>query len=210
MPVMVREEAAVLFIHIPKCGGSSFEQGMSNRGWRELLSIRGISTKQLKFMRCSPQHMHAELLIRIIYPELFNNIVTLVREPVSRLKSEYAWQQVQGITNLSPEIWIEHVFAEFAKNPFIYDNHIRPQNEFILDKGLIFRLEEDGINQALNIVSPERKKRNIFTPLLSKTRDMKLKVTIKSPYIHDEFQKKSTQIYDFYGKDYELLGYPTT
>jgi hypothetical protein len=39
---------------------------------------------------------------------------------------------------------------------------------------------------------------------------MKLKVTIKSPYIHDEFQKKSKQIYDFYGKDYELLGYPTT
>jgi Sulfotransferase family len=208
MPIMVREESAILFIHIPKCGGSSFEKGMSNRGWRELLSIRGMNTKQLKFMRCSPQHMHAELLNRMIYPELFTHIVALVREPVSRLKSEYAWQKVQGITNLSPDTWIEHVFAEFAKNPFAYDNHIRPQNEFILDKGLIFRLEEDGINQVLNVVSPDRKKRNILAPLLGKTQDVKLKATIKSPDIHEQFQKKSNQIYDFYRKDYELLGYP--
>jgi hypothetical protein len=207
MPILVRENTSVLFIHIPKCGGSSFEQQMADRGWGELLSIRGINAKNLKFLRCSPQHMHAELLTRILRPEFFDTIITLVREPVSRLKSEYAWQRAQEMTDLKPDIWIEHVFSEFKKNPFVYDNHIRPQHEFLIEKGLIYKLEENGINQALEVVSPAPQKRNIFHSLRGKTQNTWLKKTNKSPAIHEAFQNKLTQVQDFYAKDYEVLGY---
>lgn len=208
MPIMIREDASVLFIHIPKCGGSSFEQHMVNRGWRELLSIRGINANNLKFMRCSLQHLHAELLHRVVRPELFDSIVALVREPVSRLKSEYAWQRKQGITDLNPEEWIEHVFSEFRKDPFVYDNHIRPQHEFLIDKGQVFKLEEDGVNQALNSVSPTRKKNSIFGSFRNRVQDIWLKQTRKSLDVHEAFAKQSTQIQDFYAHDYKVLGYP--
>ena len=57
---------------------------MAENGCRELLSIRGIHEKQLRFMRCLPQHMHAELLDKIVDTEKFDKIITLVREPCSR------------------------------------------------------------------------------------------------------------------------------
>jgi len=125
MPILVRKEKSVLFVHIPKCGGSSFVQAMSKRGWRELLSIRGIDANLLKFMRCSPQHLHAEILHRLVRSDVFDSIVTLVREPLARLRPEYCWQKFQGMTDLDPVQWIDHAFDEFSKDPFVYDNHIR-------------------------------------------------------------------------------------
>jgi hypothetical protein len=210
MPIMLKGDTSVLFIHIPKCGGSTFERCMADRGWQEFLSIRGVNAKNLRFMHCTPQHMHVELLSSIVRPEYFDKIVTLVREPSSRLKSEYAWQRAQSITNLAPAVWIEHAFSAFKQDPFVYDNHIRPQNEFILNESLIYKLEQDGINQALNAVSPIQIKRNLFKKIFRGNEVKQLKKTIKPIEIHEAFDKKLSQIQDFYGKDYEVIGYETT
>lgn len=207
MPVLVKDKSSVLFVHIPKCGGSTFEQAMSDRGWRELLSIRGINAKDLGFMKCSPQHMHADLLRAIVRPERFNHVVTIIREPLSRLKSEYAWQVMQGITSLSPKKWIEYVFAEFRNDPFIYDNHIRPQSEFILENSTVFKLEENGIELALNRVSPDPGKQSIAKRFFSTKEKKHLKKTNKSTQLHEDFDEKIKQITDFYGSDYDVLNY---
>jgi Sulfotransferase family len=212
MPVMLKEETKILFVHIPKCGGSSFEKRMTDLGWRELLSIRGINAKQLRFMRCSPQHMHVELMLHLLRPEVFDHIVTLVREPVARLKSEYAWQCRQKITNLAPEPWIEQVFNEFRNDSFAYDNHIRPQNEFLLDETLCFKLEEDGVNRAVAAISPEAEvlQGGFFQNLFSKQRqknDIKLKATTKSSSVNEAFERMRPHIQDFYAEDYEVLDY---
>ncbi|PID77346.1 MAG: hypothetical protein CSB24_02025 [Deltaproteobacteria bacterium] len=209
MPILLRDGMAVLFVHIPKCGGSSFLRGMANRGWREFLSIRGMAADQLGFMHCSPQHMHAEMLKQIVCPKRFDRIVTLVREPFFRLMSEYAWQQKQGITTLAPGIWIEHTLSEFSRNPFVCDNHIRPQNEFLLDNSLIFKLEDDGVNQALDTVSPLVKNGMALFFSVLKVSAKKCKQTKKSRQIMADFTSKQEQICDFYREDYERLGYPT-
>lgn len=207
MPVLIKDKSSVLFVHIPKCGGSTFEQAMSERGWRELLSIRGINAKDLGFMNCSPQHMHAELLRAIVRPQRFDHVVTIIREPLSRLKSEYAWQLAQGITSLNSLNWIEHVFAEFRKDPFIYDNHIRPQSEFMLENTTVFKLEENGIELALDKVSPNPKKMSLAKRIFSTTEKKHLKKTEKSSQLHEDFDKKINQITDFYGSDYDVLNY---
>ena len=199
MPILVRNEKSVLFVHIPKCGGSSFLKAMNQRRWLELLSIRGLHANQLKFMRCSPQHLHAELLHQLIKPEAFDHIVTLVREPMSRLISEYSWQKVQGMTDLQPEQWIEQTFSEFQKDPFLDDNHIRPQSDFILDPTKIYKLEEDGVHRALETVSPATE--GEYPPI------EKLKSIRKSTAILEAFEIAKNRICEFYANDYEVLGY---
>ena len=200
MPILVRKEKSVLFVHIPKCGGSSFLKAMNHRGWKELLSIRGLHANQLRFLRCSPQHLHAELLNQLIKPEAFDHIVTLVREPLSRLRSEYCWQKNQGMTDLQPDQWIEKTFAAFEKNPFLDDNHIRPQSDFLLNTDQPFKLEEDGVHKALEAVS------SITDGNVSAIE--KVKSTQKSPAILEAFEVAKHCIYEFYKRDYELLKYP--
>lgn len=210
MPVLIRGNEAVLFIHIPKCGGSSFEEHMKERGWRELLSIRGVHTSQLNFMYCSPQHMHAELLSKIVRLDMFDSIVTIVRDPLRRLMSEYSWQLEQKITSLCPDQWIKYTFEKYSSDPFIFDNHIRPQSEFILDSSLIFKLEENGVNKAINMISPKFKKLKLTSNFFSKNHTLKkLKATNKSIEVIESFDKHRQLIYDFYQKDYKLLGYQT-
>ena len=211
MPVMVKDKSSILFVHIPKCGGSSLEQNMAEHGWQEILSVRGINAKQLKFLRCSSQHMHAELLNEVVRLESFDKVITLVREPLSRLKSEYAFQLSQEITDLQPEEWIEHVFDEFSKDPFAYDNHIRPQNEFLTEQSLVFKLENDGVNKALETIYssfPSRKQLKYkLKSCLQLKKNKKLKETVKTSTINDAFNRQSNVIYEFYGKDYTVLDY---
>ena len=210
MPILVRKDESVLFVHIPKCGGSSFVKAMIKRGWRELFSIRGIHANLLKFMRCSPQHLHAEHLNQLVRPEAFDHIITLVRDPLARLRSEYCWQTIQDMTNLSPESWIRHVFSEYGKDPFVYDNHIRPQHEFLLGENKFLKLEEDGVHQALKSVSSDGKEMDCASSATEASSGIeKVKVTKKTAEILESFTSAKDQIADFYRKDYELLGYPT-
>ncbi|WP_417696198.1 sulfotransferase family 2 domain-containing protein [Psychromonas sp.] len=206
MPIMVKDDKNFLFIHIPKCGGSTFEKSMESRGWHELLSIRGVHANNMKFMKCSTQHFHAELLEVILNTEFLDEIITIVRDPFSRLKSEYAWQLKQAITNLPPADWIDHVFEEYTHDPFVYDNHIRPQNEFILSGTSIYKLEENGIEQAANYISPITKKSSLFRAF-GKDDIKHIKKTDKPEELHYAFEKKASIIEKFYAKDYEILNY---
>jgi len=206
MPVYLKDNIKVLFVHIPKCGGSSFSERMTGRGWREVLSIKGIHAERLNFLYCSLQHMHASKLKQMVHPCKFDNILTLVRNPVNRLKSEYTWQVRQGMTNLAPRKWINRVFSEYEKNNFVFDNHIRPQHEFLLDSSLIFKLEEGGVSQAVEAVSSKPPERGFFESLFNKDKK-NLKKTNKSLSVNKAFRNNRSKIQNFYSDDYAILNY---
>ena len=207
MPLMIKDNISSFFIHIPKCGGSSLERLMKNRGWLELLSIRGVHINQLKAMKCSPQHMHAELLKQIVCFDECEKVVSIIRDPKERLQSEYFWQLKQGITNLSPENWIDKTFEEYEKDPYIYDNHIRPQVEFIVEKTKTFKLEEGGVYKALDYISCGFNSSKGIS-FFSRDKNIKLKSTNKSIDGVIAFDKKIDEIYDFYKDDYLAFDYP--
>ncbi len=207
MPILVQEDKTVLFVHVPKCGGSSFLKNMRRRGWEELLSIRGIHIEKLGFLKCTPQHMHVDLLRSILNPKDFDHIVTIVRNPFERMKSEYAWQRKQSITDLDPEEWIDHVIMEFEENQFICDNHIRPQNEFILQQSEVYKLEKDGVMRAIESVSSHYSQRSLISYITEKIPGSKLKKTTKSYNIEKVFERHRSKIQDFYAKDYIELSY---
>lgn len=210
MPIFKRENKVVLFIHIPKAAGSSIEKIAVNSGWTESFSIRGKSLNDISYFKASPQHLHAEVLNALFYLNDFCSVFTVVRNPFDRFKSEYYWQLSQGITSDTVEEWIKNTFKGYSENPYIYDNHIRPQIEFIqnIENIEIFKLEEYGIkkaqmifeNKTSSIKLKSRIKRIFLRPYHEKR-------SIKDPVIETKFRQNYEKIVEFYYSDYERFVY---
>ena len=202
MPIYTKKNESILFIHIPKCGGSSFSDFLLRNKYEESLSVRGKALKDIDFWKSSPQHLHRDILKKLLNFEKFDKILTIVREPFERLKSEYYWLLNSGVINKKeniPEKWFDDLKENYHSNKYIYDNHIRPQNEFILNESKIFKLEEQGINQAIKYAI----NKNPFRIFNNK----KLKKTKKSEFIDNQFLEIQEEIKNFYSEDYRILDY---
>ena len=202
MPIYTKKKDSILFIHIPKCGGSSFSDFLIRNKYEESLTVRGKAIKDIEFWKSSPQHLHRDILKKLLNFEKFDKILTIVREPFERLKSEYYWLVNSGIINEKENIpgkWFDDLKKNYHSNKYIYDNHIRPQNEFILNESKIFKLEEQGINQAIKYAI----NKNPFRIFNNK----QLKKTEKNEFIDNQFLEIEERIKNFYSEDYRILGY---
>ena len=114
----------MLFIHIPKCGGTSVEQSFLKAGCHLKLHDR-IDNASLDFLsnkliyKCPSQHFHYEVLEKFVDFNIFSDIFALVRNPYSRLASEYRF--MGGRIGSHPrqyqiDQWVSQVFAEYTKN----------------------------------------------------------------------------------------------
>ncbi len=151
MPIFVKDGVSVLFIHIPKTGGSSVELAMAESGWEmSMRSSPRLDVSGFRFHRVSPQHYHADLLRSTIRLGLIDVRFTVVRHPIQRFRSEYAMRRARKGTGAAAEVeeWAAGRFAAYARNPSVLDNHLRPQHEFLLDDTLVYKLE-DGLENAV-------------------------------------------------------------
>ena len=210
MPVFTKRECNILFIHIPKCAGSTVEKISAKLGWSESFSVRGKRLSDIKYYKASLQHLHAKALMTIFDPNYFDATFTIVRNPYARLKSEYYWQKYKGITEKPAPLWIEETLKLYKTNNYLYDNHIRPQHEFLIDSAEIFKLEEDGIEKAKKLL--ERHDKKIATLSLKNlkskfSQNKKEKEMQKNMTVEEQFIKHYRIIRDFYGKDYEKFSY---
>lgn len=130
MPLLTHNDKSIFFIHIPKTGGSSlYLKGNTVKP--------GITTSCFSVVDhdpCTPQHYHIDLL-KERYPEYVKNQpFTILRDPWGRTCSEYAWQCKLrgGNPNWNNfEYWLSDLLQKYKVNPFVADNHIRPQIQFI-------------------------------------------------------------------------------
>lgn len=214
MPVFSNSNKNILFIHIPKTAGSSIEKIGKDLGWVESFSVRGRSLNDLKFYKSTPQHLHAKPLELIFNLDQFDSIFTVVRNPFNRLKSEYYWQYSQKITDLDVDEWVPATLDQYLYNAHIYDNHIRPQVEFLpkSKKVEVLKLEEGGVELAKNIflsLSPEVPTLGLWkSKFLSKSiPKVHIKRSAKDPSIEDKFKKHYNMIFNFYEKDFNSFSY---
>lgn len=140
----------ILFIHIPKCGGSSIESTFQKAGCTIKLHDRFDNSNQefLKnkmLYKCPSQHFHYSMLDDIIDIRLFGKVFALIRNPYARLASEFRFVsgRVPGDQSQYPiHEWVQLVFEKYQDNPFVMCNHIRPQVEFISSKTTqVYKLE---------------------------------------------------------------------
>ncbi|MFV0634367.1 sulfotransferase family 2 domain-containing protein [Demequina sp.] len=147
MPLLRKNGVALLFVHVPKTGGTSVENAFRDAGWDvDMLSRRAARGTENWYRRCSPQHLHAADLADTLRLERIDASFCFVREPRRRLISEYVWRHRTSETidthSHAFEAWTTKVFRESAADPYTGDNHIRPQVEFVLPTTHVFRLED--------------------------------------------------------------------
>lgn len=168
----------LFFVHIPKTGGTSVEAYLRAKG---ALALHGT---RADWSRCTPQHMHRELYAELVPPGFYDRGFAILRDPKARLVSEFrmraeplrpkfrplgalrlarnraAGRPTYGVRIgrrlefLDFDAWVPRVFAAYRRDPYLKDNHIRPQAEFVDPAHRLFRLE-DGMGAVFAWIDAE-------------------------------------------------------
>ena len=142
MPIFSKEGKSILFVHVPKAGGSSIEAFFELNGFKIAYLDTGGGDSLNHLTRCSPQHMHADMLKANLNLNAFDYIFMVVRHPFSRLKSEYLMHEENR--RVSFRAWVYRIFDSYRVDSYVADNHIRPQSQFYLPGANVFKIE-DGL-----------------------------------------------------------------
>ena len=193
MPIFRFENRILLFVHIPKTGGTSVEKMLKDAGGIKAMR----SSAQIAGLPCTPQHFHAEITDQLVPESFYDYAFTIVRNPFDRLMSEFKMRVLENRRDVSFNIWIDRILTRYSRNPFANDNHIRPQTEFVFDSVQIFRFEDKPLLhifdrlQALGIGSA--------TSIPWERRGATAELTLSS--------RTADRIREFYAADFEAFGY---
>lgn len=213
MPLHRIDDKIVLFVHIPKTGGSTIET------WLQSLGPRALKYPgKYEGLLVAPQHFHAGLIENIIPQDFYDDAFCIVRDPFERLMSEYRWAfrkrpqaALKGIGSWRRKDdatartkhfakWVRKQFSLTQKDPLTRGNHIRPQSDFLgVAKCTTYRFE-DGFG---SIIADLAKRWDVQEP------EIIPHTNATSP--QDLFVDPSTRalIDRFYAADFETLEYPT-
>lgn len=158
MPSLSLNGCLIWFAHCPKAGGTSVEQFMVTRwgdavghlhwGWDFWWQKGGWRVANPPN---SPQHLIWEDAVAQL-PRAPDAIFAVVRDPVARLASEHRWQRSgrrgtrlgKALAYLPFSLWLQCMLEVARLNPYAFDNHVRPQGDFVPEGAEVFRLE-DGL-----------------------------------------------------------------
>ena len=200
MPLFTKEDKSIFFIHIPKAAGTYVENIFLSNGWK----IGFFFNDHVQTMPkdpCTPQHFDYLKLKKYINIDDIPNFA-ICRNPINRFKSEMNMFYDYLSNNLENNA--NKILDIYEKDPYVMDNHIRPQNEFIAKNTKIFYFEKDlsnivnmiNDNFDLNLSGDDIKK---FIVLNEKT-----KIKTKDIVFSKELEKR---LREFYKKDFEYFGY---
>jgi hypothetical protein len=200
VPILLKGGKAVLYIHVPRTGGSAVTRFFLDNDFRLDYIDTGGPQSLNRYRRSSPQHMHAEQMISVLRPEQFDLILMTVRNPVDRLLSEYRLRCGKLENPPTAMEWFDSTMRRYAEDPCCIDNHIRPQVDFRLPTAEVFH-QEDGPEAIVERV------------------EEKLELKLKQRSIAAENQAQAIEISDedvakvammarvFYLRDFVAFGY---
>ncbi len=202
---MIKDDRAVLFVHVPKTGGSTIERLFQSSGWiMHLRETRETRPRLFPLRRCSPQHYQADLLAEMFDFSRFDLAFLIVRDPVARFRSEFAMRhtRLESADEATVDAWAEKIFGQYATNPYVLDNHLRPQSDFLTPGAEVYRLEDGmkGIVKDLNKRFRLQLDKEIPHHLKSENRGLPSSAVQVSGALRERLQ-------EFYAADYEQFGY---
>lgn len=174
MTILTKGSSSILFLHVPKCGGSSIVDTFTANGYTAELEMRGKPAQD--YLLASPQHQTCSALKLLVRFDNIKEIFMVVRNPYQRLVSEYNWIFREASPDERPEYsqWVMNSIAIVEQDPYYLDNHLRPMIDFLdVDHpASIFRLEDglqaiiefylQSIDSMLNITVAHNKKASLF------------------------------------------------
>jgi hypothetical protein len=138
--------------------------------------------------------------------DCFAHIVAILRDLFERLMSEYRWQSHQAMTSMQPAEWTAFVIDSCLRDPYVFDDHLRPQSDFVLEGASLYRLESDGLARALRqCLGPASPISGASDPDGVPVVLPHLKQTEHPSLLRDQFEGVSPCIVDFYRKNDDLL-----
>jgi hypothetical protein len=204
MTLFAKEDKKLFHIHIPRVGGRYIKQVLSENGY-ELFhdnyedSIYGISTMHLHY----PLY---EWLDGVNESKHF----TVIRNPFTRFASAAHCMINEWYSNIENQIYsslenkneLEYFINYHAAKGRYNSNWLRPQNEFLSEKTLVYRYEDglgknfiDWFNNNFDDNLEHRDYSYYADP--NELKENKIKGN----------KKIESLIEQYYAKDYELLGY---
>lgn len=206
MPTFAKENTSALYLHVPKTGGTYVEQLMLANGflmyhWSSRRTIGAIKRAE----RAPLQHMHREMILSLFEPSSFSFVFMTVREPISRLVSEFRMRNPLEKDPRAAKKWMLNSLKSCRSDRFLHENHIRPQVDFLIDGSSVFR-QEDGFGESF-VNSLETGTATTFQSRSTK-RHMEAKSTLSEAEIRSGMKRSDLEfVADFYKEDYEVFGY---
>jgi hypothetical protein len=144
---------SALFSFIPKTGGTALIEFFRRSGFE--VYFHDENNPIVGLLKVPTQHFHYELLDAAFDIGNFTHSFTVVRNPLDRIRSEYVWCHRDRIGREalpSFDEWVLRVFARYAENAYVLDNHIRPQHMFAGLKIAKTYRYEDGLESVFTDV----------------------------------------------------------
>ncbi len=205
MPIFTKNNIYILYVHVPKTGGSSIEAMLRRNKWDQFYFDGGKNPGNLNKIRlCSPQHMHLEMLQKVFNFEKIDYAFMTVRHPVDRLISEYRMKRGSR-KEVTLASWLDSALADYTKNPFCFDNHLRPQSDFWHSSFRVFKLE-NGYSEIIKELELKLdiSFNNSNVPHIMHRDKIEGKIDKKIVNIDHELRNK---IKLFYQKDFDMFDY---
>ena len=147
MPIFNFGNRQVLFLHIPKAGGSSITKWLSEYSDTSFFRPRAIAP-----FRIPPQHLRWRDFDYLLNNPTFDYAFAVVRNPYERLESEYFWRHRNAKAQGKPwddfNSWVERQIQAVRENSFHASNHLCTQVSFLADPVEVFQLE-DGMEKII-------------------------------------------------------------
>ena len=195
MPLIRYADRLIFFVHIPKTGGTSIEKALQDAGAKTALLY---GSRFEGYSKTTLQHIDAHIYEKIVPANFYDYSLAIVRHPFTRLVSEYFYRRKRGFAKRTFDGWLNIAMDECPKNPYIMDNHFRPQVDFIRPGVEVFRLE-DGLD----------------IPLAAAAAQLGLTLGVRASHVNKS--KTKTPVYwtaetraraaAFYREDFDRFGY---
>jgi hypothetical protein len=219
MPYFKNDNFNILFIHIPKTGGTSIENYFLkkmnfNLSYEEFphldILIDNLETEYVNIFKknnnihSSLQHMTYYQIINLkneLKIDDKNNleIISVVRNPYDRIISDLFYFKLIEIDTTQETVY--NIIIMFLSDIKYYDNHNLPQYQFLID-------ENGKIPDRIHIFKTETLTQDLINYGYL---DFNLNVLVntqKSKEYSEYLNRKSVDlINEFYSKDFELFNY---
>lgn len=139
-------EKTLLFIHVPKTGGTAVEtffRGVGLTGYFDPPTYMPVRP----YLNVPPAHYDYEVLRRLFNLDALYSFA-IVRDPVKRMISQYKWSiekstQAETLAKMDFSAFLAFMFDEYRRNENLAAGHFKPQVRFVGEKvSKIFKYEE--------------------------------------------------------------------
>lgn len=151
MPYIEHDGKRILFVHIPKTGGSSVEDWLSS-----IAPLRLHNPIPTNALRLTPQHLRMTDIEAMFGADYFDFVFAIVRDPYKRIESEFKMRTARSADVIAQkgrfQSWLDRVLNKTKSDPFFLDGHLIPQWDFLTEACTIYRFE-DGIGEIIKDVA---------------------------------------------------------